>query len=105
SLFAFLSERAPDTGLQGLSLPILRSWLAAGAGAGAARTTLARRTSAGKSVTARAVRRGLLAVDPGTPLQGAQARGALPAVLRQDQALAAMSAAKSGSQQGDPLAL
>ena len=105
SLFAFLSERAPDTGLQGLSLPILRSWLAAGAGAGAARTTLARRTSAVKSFTAWAVRRGLLAGDPATRLQVPKARRALPAVLRQDQALAAMSAAKSGSQQGDPLAL
>ena len=105
SLFAFLNERAPGTGLQGLSLPILRSWLAAGAGAGAARTTLARRTSAVKSFTAWAVRRGLLAGDPATRLQVPKARRALPAVLRQDQALAAMSAAKSGSQQGDPLAL
>jgi integrase/recombinase XerC len=104
-LFAFLSERTPGTGLQGLSLPILRSWLAAGAGAGAARTTLARRTSAVKSFTAWAVRRGLLAGDPATRLQVPKARRALPAVLRQDQALAAMSAAKSGSQQGDPLAL
>jgi integrase/recombinase XerC len=88
-----------------LTLPILRSWLAAGAGAGAARTTLARRTSAVKSFTAWAVRRGLLAGDPATRLQVPKARRALPAVLRQDQALAAMSAAKSGSQQGDPLAL
>jgi integrase/recombinase XerC len=43
SLFAFVEERAPGRGLAALSLPILRSWLAAGAGAGAARTTLARR--------------------------------------------------------------
>jgi integrase/recombinase XerC len=34
-----------------------------------------------------------------------KAHRTLPAVLRQDQALAAMSAAKSGAQQGDPLAL
>ena len=45
-LFAFLGERAPDTGLQGLSLPILRSWLAAGAGAGAARQRGTGRTTA-----------------------------------------------------------
>jgi integrase/recombinase XerC len=105
SLCAFLDERVPGTGLQGLSLPLLRSWLAAGAGAGAARTTLARRTSAVKTFTAWAVRRGLLTVDPATRLQVPKARRALPAVLRQDQALAAMSAAKSGSEQGDPLAL
>jgi integrase/recombinase XerC len=104
-LFAFLGERAPGSGLQGLSLPILRTWLAAGAGAGAARTTLARRTSAVKTFTAWATRRGLLAGDPATRLQVPKARRALPAVLRQDQALAAMSAAKSGSQQGDPMAL
>jgi integrase/recombinase XerC len=105
SLLAFLDERAPGTGLQGLSLPVLRSWLAAGAGAGVARTTLARRTSGVKAFTAWAVRRGLLTGDPATRLQVPKARRTLPAVLRQDQALAAMSAAKLGSQQGDPLAL
>jgi integrase/recombinase XerC len=105
SLFAFLDQRASGTGLQALSLPMLRSWLAAGAGAGAARTTLARRTSAVKAFTAWAVRRGLLTGDPATRLQVPKAHRTLPAVLRQDQALAAMSAAKSGSLQGDPLAL
>jgi len=105
SLFAFIDQRAPGRGVQELSLPILRSWLAAGAGAGAARSTLARRTSAVKTFTAWAVRRGLLAGDPATRLQVPKAHRTLPAVLRQDQALAAMSAAKSGSQQRDPLAL
>ena len=56
SLFAFLDGRG--IGLDGLSLPVLRSWLAAAAGAGAARTTLARRTSAVKTFTAWAARRG-----------------------------------------------
>ena len=47
SLFAFLDGRGLEArGLDGLSLPALRSWLAASAGSGAARTTLARRTSA-----------------------------------------------------------
>ena len=105
SLFAFLDERAPGTGMRRLSLPVLRSWLAAGAGAGAARTTLARRTSAVKAFTAWAVRRGLLTDDPAARLQVPKTRRTLPSVLRQDQALAAMSAAKSGCQQGDPLAL
>ncbi|MCV7261385.1 tyrosine recombinase XerC [Mycobacterium shimoidei] len=105
SLFAFLDEHAPGAGLRGLNLPLLRSWLAAQAGAGAARTTLARRTSAVKAFTAWAVRQGLLDTDPAVRLQLPKARRTLPAVLRQDQALAAMAAAKSGSQQGDPLAL
>jgi integrase/recombinase XerC len=104
SLFDFLGERVPNPGLDGLSLPILRSWLAAQAAAGAARTTLARRTSAVKTFTAWAMHRGLMSTDPANRLQVPKARRTLPAVLRQDQALDAMAAAKSGAQQGDPLA-
>ncbi|HZU50224.1 MAG TPA: site-specific integrase, partial [Mycobacterium sp.] len=105
SLFAFLARRPPGAGLEALSLAVLRSWLAAEAGAGAARTTLARRTSAVKAFTAWALRRGLLDTDPAVRLQTPKAHRTLPAVLRQDQALAAMAAAKAGSQQRDPLAL
>jgi integrase/recombinase XerC len=104
ALFAFLAGRGFE-GADGLSLPALRSWLGTQAGAGAARTTLARRTSAVKAFTAWAVRRGLMADDPAARLQTPKTRRDLPAVLRQDQALAAMAAAKSGSQQGDPLAI
>ena len=103
SLFDFLDGRA--IGLDGLSLPVLRTWLAAAASAGAARTTLARRTSAVKAFTAWAMRRGLLTTDPAARLQVPKAHRILPAVLRQDQALDAMAAAKSGAEQGDPLAL
>ena len=95
----------PDAGITGLTLPVLRSWLAAQASAGAARTTLARRTSAVKTFTAWASRRALLPSDPATRLQVPKAHRTLPAVLRQDQALDAMAAANSGAQQGDPLAL
>ncbi|MBX7430784.1 tyrosine recombinase XerC [Mycobacterium sp. Y57] len=105
SLLEFLDERSPDGGLRSLSLPALRSWLAAQAATGAARSTLARRTSAVKTFTAWALRRGLLAEDPATRLQVPKARRSLPAVLRRDQAVDAMDAAKSGAQQGDPLAL
>jgi integrase/recombinase XerC len=103
SLFDFLDGRG--MGLDGLSLPVLRTWLAAAASAGAARTTLARRTSAIKAFTAWAMRRGLLTTDPAARLQVPKAHRILPAVLRQDQALDAMAAAKSGAEQGDPLAL
>lgn len=105
SLFAFVDRRLPGAGVAGLSLPVLRSWLAEQAGGGAARTTLARRTSAVKTFTAWALRRGLLATDPATRLQLPKARRTLPSVLRQDQALDAMAAATSGAQQNDPLAL
>ncbi|MCV7053146.1 tyrosine-type recombinase/integrase, partial [Mycobacterium heidelbergense] len=101
SLFAFLDGR----GLDALSLPLLRAWLAGAAGAGAARTTLARRTSSVKAFTAWASRRGLLTGDPAARLQVPKAHRTLPAVLRQDQALEAMTAAKSVAAQGDPMAL
>ncbi|ORB02197.1 recombinase XerC [Mycolicibacter minnesotensis] len=104
SLFGFLTEQG-NTGLAGLTLPVLRSWLAAQAGSGAARSTLARRTSTIKTFTAWAARRGLLESDPGARLQLPKARRTLPAVLRRDQAHQVMNAAKSGAQQDDPLAL
>lgn len=105
SLFAFLDTRAPGAGLDAMSLPVLRGWLAAQAAGGAARTTLARRTSAVKTFTAWAVRKGLLIDDPATRLQVPKARRTLPAVLRQDQAMATMVAADLGAREGDPLAL
>ncbi|MGV0581541.1 tyrosine recombinase XerC [Mycolicibacterium elephantis] len=105
SLFEFADQQISEAGLDAVSLPLLRSWLAAQATAGAARTTLARRTSSVKTFTAWAVRRGLIAADPAVRLQVPKARRTLPSVLRQDQALDAMAAAKSGAQQGDPLAL
>jgi integrase/recombinase XerC len=95
----------PDAPLAELNLPALRSWLAQQAGAGAARTTLSRRTSAVKTFTAWALRRGLLATDPAARLQTPKAHRTLPAVLRQDQAADAMDALNSGAQQGDPMAL
>lgn len=105
ALFGFMAERGHDAGPAALSLPVLRSWLAAQAAGGAARTTLARRTSAVKMFTAWALRRGLIASDPAARLQVPKARRELPAVLREDQALDAMAAAKSGAQEGDPMAL
>lgn len=105
SLFDFLAQRAPEAELRTLSLPVLRSWLAAQAAGGTARSTLARRTSAVKTFTAWAVRRGLMTDDPATRLQVPKARRTLPSVLRQDQASDALDAAKSGAEQGDPLAL
>lgn len=105
SLFAYLSTRIPDPTPADLTVPLLRSWLAAQAGDGAARTTLGRRTSAIKTFTAWASRNGFIDGDPATRLQVPKARRTLPSVLREDQALEAMKAAASGAEQGDPLAL
>jgi integrase/recombinase XerC len=105
ALFEYIEQRAPGTALRGWSLAVLRSWLAAQAAAGAARTTLARRTSALKTFTAWALHRGLIDTDPAARLQTPKAHRTLPAVLRADQALDAMAAAKSGAAEGDPMAL
>ncbi len=105
SLFDFVERRSPGAGLDGLTLPVLRSWLASQAGEGAARTTLARRTSAVKTFTAWACRRGLMTGDPAVRLQTPKSHRTLPAVLRPDQALGAMAAAKSGAAERHPIAL
>ncbi len=105
SLLDFVDQRSPGAELAELTLPVLRSWLAAQAGAGTARTTLARRTSAIKTFMTWAHKRGLMPTDPAARLQVPRAHRTLPAVLRQDQALSAMIAAKSGAAEGDPLAL
>ena len=92
-------------GLETLSLPTLRSWLAAQSTAGTARTTLARRTSSVKTFCTWAARRGLLREDCAGRLQVPKARRTLPAVLRRDQAIGAMEAMNTAAQEGDPLAL
>jgi integrase/recombinase XerC len=109
SLLEHLSDSrpsaAPEATLTDLSLPVLRSWLAVQATGGVARATLARRTSAAKIFTAWAARRGLIETDPAVRLRQPKPRRVLPSVLRQDQAIAAMTAADSGAQQDDPMAL
>lgn len=88
-----------------LTLPVLRGWLAAQAAAGAARTSLARRTSVARTFTAWALRKGLLAEDPAVRLQAPKSHRALPGVLRAEQAAAAMDAAELGAREREPQAL
>ncbi|WP_024796717.1 tyrosine recombinase XerC [Tomitella biformata] len=89
----------------GVTLPVLRGWLAAQANAGAARTSLARRTSVARNFTAWALRRGLLAEDPAIRLRAPKPHRTLPGVLQVDQAEAAMDAAELGARERDPQAL
>ncbi|WP_024806458.1 tyrosine recombinase XerC [Nocardia sp. BMG51109] len=105
SLLVHLVARAPDSGVAEVDLPLLRSWLAAQASGGAARTTMARRASAARAFTAWLTRTGRLAVDPGPRLGSAKAHRVLPAVLGREQANTAMRAAESGAAQHDPMAL
>lgn len=94
-----------DAALSGLDLPLMRRWLAGLLAGGASRNTLARRAAAARTFTGWAHRRGLLTVDPGPRLGAPGTRHALPAVLRPDQAAAALAAAESGAAEGDAVAL
>lgn len=85
---ARLSGNDPSTELSALTLAGLRSWLGRQASAGAARSTLARRTAAARTFCAWAVRIGLLQTDPAARLTAPKANRRLPSVLRQDQAAA-----------------
>ncbi len=105
SFAAGVRRDAVVTALGGLDLGVLRAWLAGLLEAGASRNTLARRAAAARTFTAWASRQGLLAVDPGPRLAAPRTRRTLPAVLRPDQAAAALGAAESGAAEGDPVAL
>jgi integrase/recombinase XerC len=102
------ATRAGVTSPAGLSITVLRGWLAGQHRAGLARTTLARRAAAARTFTAFAHSRGLLATDPGPLLGTARIRRRLPEVARPDQlaavldATAARAAATGGPHPRDP---
>lgn len=81
--------------LDALTLPVLRSWLARLRSAGAARSSLARRSAAARSFTAWCVRTGRLSADPAARLVVPRAPRHLPQVLRAEQAAAMLDAAVS----------
>jgi integrase/recombinase XerC len=92
-------------GLAGLELGILRRWLAEQRAGGAGRCTLARRASAVRVFTAWATRTGRLAQDPGIRLAAPRPYRCLPSVLSTEQASALLTAATSGAQQAEPVAV
>ena len=96
---------AGGVGLAGLDLAMLRSWLAAQHAAGSSRGTLARRAAAARAFTAWAARDGRRSTDPGPRLASPRPHRTLPAVLRPDQAAAALRASEAGAAQADPIAL
>lgn len=105
SLLAHLAEGKPDARVSDIDLGTLRSWLARQVASGAARSTIARRTSSVRTFTAWLVRSGRTRHDPGTRLASARAHRTLPAVLHADQASELMAAAESGAREEDPVAL
>ena len=92
-----LLEHAAQAGVTspgGLSIGILRGWLAAQHHAGLTRATLARRAAAARTFTGYAHRRGWLASDPGPLLGTPRVRRRLPEVARADQMTAVLAAAE-----------
>ncbi len=106
SLFDFVADRAPEAGIAGLT-PADSAVVARGVGRRRVRPGRRWPGAPRRSRPSPRGRRdaGCIASDPAARLQVPKSRRTLPAVLRQDQALDAMAAAKSGAQQGDPLAL
>ena len=84
------ATRAGVTSPDGLSITVLRGWLAGQHRAGLARSTLARRAAAARTFTAFAHSRGLLAADPGPLLGTPRIRRRLPEVARPDQLAAVL---------------
>lgn len=101
---ALLSTASGD-GLAGLDLAALRRWLADQRGRGVSRATLTRRASAARVFTAWAARTGRLAADPGQRLAAPRRHRTLPSVLTVGQAETMLSAATSGAEQDDPVAV
>jgi integrase/recombinase XerC len=82
-------ESPPD--LDGLTLGVLRSWLARQRSTGSARASMGRRAAAAKSFTAWAHRTGRIAADVGARLASPRPDKTLPSVLRVDQAAAMLT--------------
>ncbi|MBB6173046.1 integrase/recombinase XerC [Nocardiopsis mwathae] len=77
-------------GIHGIDIALLRAWLSRAHGAGAARSTMARRTAAVRGFTAFLHRTGRIEADPGPLLAAPAPRRPLPAVLDEEQAHAAL---------------
>lgn len=77
--------------VDGLTLVVLRSWLAKQRTTGAARASLARRAAAARSFTSWAHRTGALTSDVGVRLASPKPGRTLPSVLREDQAAALLA--------------
>lgn len=89
----------------GITLPLLRNWLAEQTRAGAAKSTIARRASSARAFTAWCLRRGLIDVDPGERLASPKSSTHLPVVLDQAAAERLMEHAAVASDEGDPCAV
>ncbi|OMH24997.1 recombinase XerC [Tersicoccus phoenicis] len=101
ALFAH-ADRAGADGLDVIDLGLLRSWLGAQTGTGAARSSLARRAAAVRTFCRWAVRDGLITTDPSVRLRAPRRGRTLPVVLREPQINAALTRAVEAATVDDP---
>ncbi|MDI9895205.1 tyrosine recombinase XerC [Rhodococcus sp. IEGM 1381] len=105
SLLAHLADSNPDATIADLDLNAVRSWLAKYSAAGAARTSMARRTSSARTFGKWLERVGAVKIGPAERLAAPSSHRTLPGVLRHNQAAEALAAAESGAAELDPIAL
>lgn len=104
SLLAYgASEGVTD--LPGIELGTLRRWLGAQSEAGAARSTLARRSATARSFTAWALREELISTDPSLRLKAPKKEKSLPGVLQAQQLTRLLAKLEEAAQEGAPLAV
>jgi integrase/recombinase XerC len=85
SALATFAEEQSITGVDGLSLELLRDWLWAGTQTGLARATLARRSASARGFTAWLTREGVLPSDPAVRLRSPKPGRTLPRVINRSQ--------------------
>lgn len=88
-----------------LDLRALRSWLAWQQSVGRSRTTIARRATAARVLTAWLARTGRLPTDVGAALGSPALHRTLPTVLRADEAEAFVAATARAAEDGTPIGL
>jgi integrase/recombinase XerC len=104
-LVEFLAVEREVADLSAARLGDLRSWLAAQASSGAARSTIARRSAAARSFLGWATRTGRIPVDPSLRLVAPKRASHLPEVLRASEAAALLQVAAVASDDQDPIHL
>ena len=92
-------------GLKDLELGTFRRWLGSQSSAGAARSTLARRSATARAFTAWALREELLEIDPALRLKAPKREGSLPGVLQASQLARLLDGLEKSALDGDPLAV
>lgn len=103
SLCEFAALREVSS-LDGITLALLRNWLATLTRDGRTRATVARRAASARAFTAWCTRRGLMETDPGERLASPKAGTHLPTVLDQSAAARLMEHAAVASDDGSPIA-